>query len=71
MDRMPITSFHLRSVGYDADTNTLEVEFRDGGLSRYSGVPASVHVYLMASASPGGYFNTHVKQAGYPCTKVR
>lgn len=71
MNRIPVSSSNLRSVGYDPITQTLEVEFLNGGLYRYSGVPASVYSGLMSAASHGSYFDTHVKKAGYPCTKLR
>lgn len=70
MQRVPVTSSVLVSVGYDKASSTLEVEFQDGDVYRYFLVPARVHAGLLAAAeageSVGRYFNEHVKGPGYP-----
>lgn len=71
MTRVPVSSSNLRAVGYDDETRTLEVEFLNGGLYQYSGVPASKHQGLMAASSKGSYFDVHIKKAGYPYKKLR
>ena len=71
MDRIPVSSSNLRAVGYDPDSNSLEIEFLNGGLYRYSGVPASVHAGLMSASSHGSYFDANIKKCGYPYTKLR
>lgn len=71
MNRIPVSSSNLRAIGYDPDSRTLEVEFLDGGLYRYSGVPASVHAGLMSASSHGSYFDANIKKGGYPYTKLR
>ncbi|WP_338564727.1 KTSC domain-containing protein [Erwinia sp. E_sp_W01_6] len=38
MIRKPVTSSILKSVGYDADTSTLEISFRYGIVNQYFGV---------------------------------
>lgn len=71
MERVSVSSSNLRSVGYDAATSTLEIEFHNGGLYRYTGVPATVHAGLMSASSHGSYFDAHIKKAGYSYTKLR
>lgn len=71
MNRTPVSSTNLRAVGYDPDTRTLEIEFLNGGLYRYSGVPASVHADLMSASSHGSYFDANIKKASYPYQKLR
>lgn len=70
MERAPVSSSVLRSVGYDKRSSTLEVEFEDGDVYRYFLVPPRVFAGLMATAdageSVGRYFNEHVKAPGYP-----
>lgn len=61
MDRVRASSSNLRSVGYDSDTGTLEVEFCAGSVYRYAAVPAAVHAALMRASSKGGYFDGHIK----------
>jgi hypothetical protein len=47
MQRRPVRSTSLKAVGYDAATQTLEIEYRHGGLVRYTGVPAAIHAALL------------------------
>lgn len=68
MHRQPVTSAALRSVGFDAQTNELEVEFTDGGVYRYS-VPARVHRELMQADSLGRYF-LRIIRPRYPSWEV-
>lgn len=70
MTRTAVASSNLRSVGYDPDSMTLEIEFHDGGLYQYRSVPASVHAGLMGSASKGSYLAVHIKNR-YPAHKIR
>jgi len=61
LTRTPVSSSNLKSVGYDQNTEILEVEFHSGGIYQYSNVPSSVHIALMSAGSVGSYFNQHVK----------
>ena len=71
MDRVPVSSSNLRSVGYDPSTSTLEVEFNSRSVYQYYGVPQTVHTGLMQAASHGQYFDRFVKKAGYRYHQVR
>jgi hypothetical protein len=51
----------LRSVGYDDAAGELEIEFQTGRVYRFSGVPASVHAWLMRSSAMGGLFNRIIR----------
>lgn len=70
MQRQPVTSSNLASVGYEDASATLEVEFVDGGIYQYFSVPSQVHAGLMAAGSHGTYFDTHVKKAGYQYVRI-
>ncbi len=70
MERTHVSSSNVRSVGYDAQSMTLEVEFHGGGVYRYGGVPSSVYSGLMGSGSKGAYLADHIKDR-YPTSKVR
>jgi len=61
MDRTPVKSSNLKSVGYDPETETLEVEFKAGTVYRYADVPAEVHAALMAAESVGSYYARNVR----------
>lgn len=71
MNRTPVSSSNLRAIGYNPETQTLEIEFLNGGLYSYSGGPASVHASLMSASSHGSYFDANIKKGGYPFKKLR
>lgn len=70
MERGPVQSSNLASLGYDETTAILEVEFTNGNIYQYSGVPLDVYEGLMASTSKGRYLNENIKKAGYSCTRI-
>ncbi|MFA7155005.1 MAG: KTSC domain-containing protein [Proteiniphilum sp.] len=69
MLRQPVTSSHLRSVGYDSASRILEAEFTDGSIYQYTGVPAAVYQELMAASSHGTYFARYIRKQ-YPYKRI-
>lgn len=69
MRRKLLASSVLRSVGYDADRQTLEVEFTSGDVYRYFLVPQRVHRELLDADSPGRYFSAEIRDR-YPTEQV-
>ena len=69
MQRKPVSSTNLRSVGYDQATQTLEVEFLSGGVYQYYNVLQHIHDELMQATSKGRFLNTYIKNA-YPYSRV-
>lgn len=69
MHRLSVESSAIASVGYDARTRTLEVEYVGGGTYRYLGVPLRVHDTLMQADSHGAFVNRRVKPY-YRCVRV-
>lgn len=61
MNRTPVSSKSVASVGYDANTLTLEVEFKDGPVYQYFDVPDAVHQEMMRASSIGQYLNANIK----------
>jgi hypothetical protein len=59
MRMIGIHSTNLAAAGHD--DGVLEVEFLDGGLYRYLGVPRSVFDGLFRAHSAGSYFNQQIK----------
>lgn len=70
MNRTPVRSSNIRSVGYDPNTRTLEVEFNNDGVYQYSGVPETIYQGFMRAASKGSYFHDHIKDR-YPDRQAR
>ena len=44
MERERVTSSNIFSVGFDENSETLEIEFHDGSIYEYYGVPKSLWV---------------------------
>jgi hypothetical protein len=42
MNREAVTSSNIASIGYDEDSQTLEIEFLNGGLYQYFDVPPNL-----------------------------
>ena len=42
MERIPVSSSNIASLGYDAATQTLQVEFLSGSIYQYFDVPTNV-----------------------------
>lgn len=70
MQRQPVSSSNLESVGYDAASRTLEVAFLSGDVYQYFNVPESVYTGLMSAGSKGSYLDTFVKKARYNYRQV-
>ena len=61
MERTSVVSSNLASVGYDPESQTLEIGFNSGSVYQYFGVPAAVHAGLMNASSHGKYFHEHIR----------
>ena len=61
MDRTPVSSSNLASVGYEASSLTLEVEFCSGAMYQYFDVPELEWQGLMQASSHGTYFSAHIR----------
>lgn len=61
LERQPVKSRILRSVGYDDSTKILEIEFHTGLVYQYSGVSSKVYTDLMHSSEVGKYFFDKVR----------
>jgi hypothetical protein len=62
MDRQPVTSALIRTIGYDLHASILEVELAEAGrVYRYFDVPYSIFEELMEAESKGAYFNEYVR----------
>ncbi|MBD0326969.1 MAG: KTSC domain-containing protein [Pyrinomonadaceae bacterium] len=70
MERSPVTSTSLVSIGYHAETQTLEIEFIKGGIYQYYGVPQHEYDDLMRAASHGQHFDDNIKKGAYSYVKV-
>ena len=62
MERQPVSSSSLASVGYNANSETLEVEFvSTGKVYEYYNVPQFMYDRLMEAPSIGQFFNAEIR----------
>jgi hypothetical protein len=70
MDRLPVDSSLIRSIGYDFPNSILEVELLPSGrVYRYFDVPLSIYSELMAADSKGSFFNESIRDL-YPFEEI-
>lgn len=55
MNRSPVASSNITSIGYEAARMLLEIEF-SSGVYQYHAVPEHIYMELMAAPSHGRYF---------------
>jgi len=70
MDRLPVASSNIGSVGYNPFTGTLEIQFRNGRIYEYVDVPAAIYDGLMNSGSHGRFFHIFIRSA-YPFRRIQ
>jgi len=61
MERIPVSSSNISSIGYDEDSNTLEIEFHSGAVYQYFDIPLNIYQEFMGAGSKGQYFAAHIK----------
>jgi hypothetical protein len=74
-NRVPVTSSRIVSVGYEADTRKLQVEFKGGRVYEYADVPPEIYTRLLEAnadkdQSLGIHFHKLVKKPGYVYTRL-
>ncbi|NMW31211.1 KTSC domain-containing protein [Altererythrobacter sp. RZ02] len=61
MEMHNVDSSNVAAVGYEEDSQTLQVEFNNGGTYQYFDVPQAIFDGLLGASSVGQYLNQHVK----------
>jgi hypothetical protein len=69
VEREPVSSSSILSVGYEASSETLEIEFKETGVYQYLNVPQFMWERLMGADSVGKFFNAEIKNA-FACQKI-
>jgi hypothetical protein len=60
-NRIPVDSSNISSIGFDEDSNTLEIEFHSGAVYQYFDVPLNIYQGIMEADSKGQFFAQHIK----------
>lgn len=61
MEKQPVKSRILRSVGYDDSAKILEIEFQSGLVYQYTGVPLKVYQDLLHADATGKYYSEKIR----------
>lgn len=61
IERTPVESSYIASVGYDAERSIVAVEFKDGSVWHYAGVSAALWEALLDSESKGRFFGAQIR----------
>lgn len=61
IDRTPVKSSNVASIGYDPDSKTLVIEYIDGSVYHYHDVESSTHQELMSAKSIGKHIHSSIK----------
>jgi hypothetical protein len=70
MERKRVNASTIRSVGYDAGRQILEIEFSSGSIVQYSSVSPEVHRRFVNSPSPGSFYQDQIEE-NFSSTRVR
>lgn len=61
MERTSVQSSNIASIGYDTQSETLEIEFLNGSVYQYFDVPERIYEELMGADSHGSYLAHNIK----------
>lgn len=61
MYRIPVASSNIRSIGYDLQSATLEVEFISNDVYQYFDVPEYLYQQFFHASSYGQFLNDHIR----------
>lgn len=69
MKRTKVVSSNIKSIGYDAKKEILEIEFHNGAVWQYLGVSSKSAKDMMDASSKGRHFYRFVKEC-YKAEKI-
>lgn len=62
MELKPVKSSNIEAVGYDTETQELQVQFKGGSIYAYDSVPEEIHLELLGNGEGiGGRFHKVVR----------
>lgn len=70
MERKPVESSTIKSVGYDREAKALEIEFSSGRLYQYYDVPDEIYNEFTLAPSKGSFFHGKIKNQGFPFKRI-
>jgi len=71
MERQPVESEAISSIGYNKELHVLEIEYRDSGeVYDYLEVPEEEYQNFLSAESMGTYLNQDFKKRRYKYRKI-
>lgn len=61
MNRILVNSSNISSIGYELQTNVLEVEFTSGDVYQYFDIPYHLYENFLQASSHGDFLNDHIR----------
>lgn len=61
MERIPVQSSNIRSIGYNPESAILEVEFTSGDIYQYFDMPDHLHQQFLNASSHGQFLNDYIR----------
>lgn len=61
MNRISVVSSNIKSMGYEATSSVLEVEFHSGGIYQYGNVSKNIYDSFLRSASKGSFYDQYIR----------
>ncbi|MFK5982245.1 MAG: KTSC domain-containing protein [Flavobacteriaceae bacterium] len=61
MERQAVSSSNIASIGYDVESQTLEIEFLNNSFYQYFDVPEHHFTGIMQADSHGRYLSQNIK----------
>ena len=71
MIRTRVHSSNIFAIGYDASIARLEVQFHNGHLYQFYGVPMAIYNGLLRAPSKGKFFDIYIKKGPYVYRQIR
>ncbi|AJI96435.1 KTSC domain-containing protein [Yersinia ruckeri] len=69
MQRQPVSSSRIHSIGYDPETHVLEIQFCGNDIYQYVNVPARIYHDFISVVSKGRFFDGVIKDK-FLCRKI-
>lgn len=69
MNRDPVASSNIVSVGYDEPSQTMEIEFANGTIYQYFNVGSALYESFVQAPSKGQFLHVYIKNA-HPYSRV-
>jgi len=69
VERIPVVSSNIASIGYDPESLILEVEFLNGSVYQYFDVPQQVYIDFINAESKGRFLWQYIRDV-YEYTRI-